>query len=147
MQSVCPCVCESPDQHLNAWTTLHETLYIYIYIYQGNWTLLDGVFHKFLQSVWVSVYVFSCRCKETTGFYCIPPFDTRQRLGKHVPATMNKRNKIRIVGCVIFYAVHVLSKKSLWIFLCIPLPLLGNGSVSMFPAPHLSWNILLHNFR
>jgi hypothetical protein len=34
---------------------------------------------------------------------------------------------------VVFYEVLVLSKESLWVFLCIPLLLLGNGSVNTFP--------------
>jgi hypothetical protein len=50
----------------------------------------------------------------------IPPFSTTQRLGKHFPVATNTRCYMRIVGRVIFYAVRVLSKKSLWNYLCIP---------------------------
>jgi hypothetical protein len=39
----------------------------------------------------------------------------------------------RIVGRIIFYAVRVLSKESLWVYLCIPLSLLGINSVNTFP--------------
>jgi hypothetical protein len=38
-----------------------------------------------------------------------------------------------IVGRVLFCAVRVVSKESLWICLCIPLSFLGNGSVNTFP--------------
>jgi hypothetical protein len=38
----------------------------------------------------------------------------------------------RIVGNVVFYAVRVVSKESLWVCLSILLSLLGNGSVNMF---------------
>jgi hypothetical protein len=41
-------------------------------------------------------------------------------LGKHVPAATYTRRNQRIVGRVIFYAVCVLSKESLWACLCIP---------------------------
>jgi hypothetical protein len=53
---------------------------------------------------------------------CIPLFSTRQRLGKHVSATRNKRNNRRIVGRV-----------CLWVCLCTHLLLLGNSSVNTFP--------------
>jgi hypothetical protein len=46
---------------------------------------------------------------------CIPPIVARQRLGKHVPETMNTHNNRRNVGRVIFYAVRVLSKEREWI--------------------------------
>jgi hypothetical protein len=35
-----------------------------------------------------------------------------KRLGKHVPAATTTYNNRRIVGRVIFYVVHVLSKES-----------------------------------
>jgi hypothetical protein len=63
---------------------------------------------------------------------CIPPSVARQRLGKHVPAAKNTRKNKIIVGRVIFYAVRVLSKESLWVRLCIPVSLLGNNSVKTF---------------
>jgi hypothetical protein len=65
---------------------------------------------------------------------CIPPFGARQRLGKRVLLATNTRNSIKIVGRVIFYAVHVLPKESLWVCLCIPLLLIGNSSVKLFPS-------------
>jgi hypothetical protein len=52
----------------------------------------------------------------------IPPLIAGQRLGKHVPAAMNKRND-RIIVRRIF----------LWVYLCIPLLLLGNNSTKTFP--------------
>jgi hypothetical protein len=42
------------------------------------------------------------------------------------------RNNERIIGRVVFFAVHVVSEESLWVCLCIPLSLLGNGSVNTF---------------
>jgi hypothetical protein len=70
---------------------------------------------------------------------CIPPLGARQRLIKHIPMAMNTRNSRRIVVCAIFCSVCVLSKESLWIYLCIPLSLLGNNSVKMFPQ---QWRIV-----
>jgi hypothetical protein len=45
----------------------------------------------------------------------ISPTVARQRLGKHVPSAMNTRKNRKIVGHVIFYAVHTVSKESLWV--------------------------------
>jgi hypothetical protein len=56
----------------------------------------------------------------------------RQRLGKHIPAATNTRNNRRIVEGVVFYTVHDVSKDSLWVCLCVPVFLLGNGSVKTF---------------
>jgi hypothetical protein len=76
---------------------------------------------------------------------CIPPFSPRQRLGEHVPVATNTWDNIRIVGCVIFYAAHVLSKKSLWICLCSPLSLLGNSWVKTFPQQWgIVWGIVFY---
>jgi hypothetical protein len=57
---------------------------------------------------------------------------SRQQHSKHVPAATNTLNNNRI-GRVVFYAVRVASKESLWVCLCISMSLLGNGSVSTFP--------------
>jgi hypothetical protein len=51
---------------------------------------------------------------------CTPHNVARQRLGNHVPEATNTRNNRTIVGRVIFYAVRVLLKESLWICLFIP---------------------------
>jgi hypothetical protein len=48
------------------------------------------------------------------------PIVARQQLGKHVPAGKNTCNNKIIVGCLVFYTVHVVSKESLWVRLCIP---------------------------
>jgi hypothetical protein len=53
---------------------------------------------------------------------CAPHLIARQRLGKHIPAAMNTRNKRRIVGRVC---------------LCISLSLLGNNSVKIFPRQQI----------
>jgi hypothetical protein len=56
----------------------------------------------------------------------------RQRFGEHVPAAMNTCNNRRTAGSVVFYAVRVVSKESVWVCLYIALPLLCNGSINMF---------------
>jgi hypothetical protein len=45
----------------------------------------------------------------------------------------NTRNNRRNVGGIVFCTARVVSKESLWVCLCIPLSLLGNGSVNTFP--------------
>jgi hypothetical protein len=57
---------------------------------------------------------------------CIPNIIARQWLGKHILAATNTGKNGRNVECVV-------SKESLWVCLGIPLSLLGNGSVNMFP--------------
>jgi hypothetical protein len=101
---VCVCVCPLPPQHLNAWKNLYGLWYVHVY--HGTWVHLSGVLHKSLAS--------AC---------------AKQRLSKHVPSAKNARNNRRIVGCVLSCAVLVVSKESLCVCLCGPLPLLGNGSV------------------
>jgi hypothetical protein len=54
-------------------------------------------------------------------------------LGRRVLTARNTRNSRKTVGGAIFYAVLVVSKKSLWVSLYIPLSLLGNGAVNTFP--------------
>jgi hypothetical protein len=61
----------------------------------------------------------------------IPSSFARQRFSKHVRSATNTQNNGRIVGSF-SYAVLVLSKESLWFFLCIPLQLAGNNSVKTF---------------
>jgi hypothetical protein len=62
----------------------------------------------------------------------ISPLIARQQLCKHIPAANVTCNNRRIVGYVVFYAVLVISKESLWICLFIPLSLLGNSLVNTF---------------
>jgi hypothetical protein len=51
----------------------------------------------------------------------------------------------RIVGHVIFYAVRVLSKESLWVCLCIPLSLLDKESVNTFPRQRkIVWDVVFY---
>jgi hypothetical protein len=64
---------------------------------------------------------------------CLYMYVPRQQLGKNVTAATNTRNNRRIVGRVVFCAVCVITQESLWVSLCIPLSLLGNGSVNTFP--------------
>jgi hypothetical protein len=82
---------------------------------------LNGVLHKSLPSVFVSVCVSLICLLGKGSVKCIPPFIARQLLGKHVPAATNTRNIWRIAGRV-----------CLWVCLCIPLLLLGNNSVKTF---------------
>jgi hypothetical protein len=53
MMFVCPYVCLSPYQLLNAWTSLYETWYVY----RGTWAHLNGVLYKSLPLVYVAVCV------------------------------------------------------------------------------------------
>jgi hypothetical protein len=62
---------------------------------------------------------------------CVPPLIVaRQRLGRHVPVATNTRNNSRIPGGAVFYTVRVVWKESLWVCLCMPPSLLGNGTVN-----------------
>jgi hypothetical protein len=92
MRSPCLCVsmCIARCQLLNAWTNLYETWNVY----HGTWAHLNGVLHKNLSSVCVSVS---------------PSITARQRLGIHVATATNTRDIRRTVGRVIFYAacVHI----------------------------------------
>jgi hypothetical protein len=117
MRSPC-CLCIPPYQRLNAWTNFYETWYVY----HGTWAQLNGVLHKSLPPVCVSLCVSLISLLGKCSVKCIPPFIARQRLGKHVPAATNTRKNKIIVG-------HV----CLWVCLCIPLLLLGNISVKTFP--------------
>jgi hypothetical protein len=45
----------------------------------------------------------------------------------------NIRNNRKIVGCVIFYPVRVLSKEGIWDFPCVPISLKGKGSMNTSP--------------
>jgi hypothetical protein len=93
----------------------------------GNWVHLRGLLRKSLPSVCVSLCL-SLLSLQGNGWvqYYVPPFGARQRLGKHVPAAKNTRDK-RMVGYVISVAVRVLSKECLWVSLFIPLSLLGEN--------------------
>jgi hypothetical protein len=124
-----PCMCIPPCQLLNASTNLYETWYVY----HGNWANRIGVLHRPLPSVCVSVCVCFILLLRNGSVKCFLPFCARQLLDKHVPAATNTLNNRSIVGQVSFYAVHVLSKESLWVCLPIPLSLLGNVSVQNFP--------------
>jgi hypothetical protein len=80
---------------------------------------------------------------------CIPLIVIRQQRSKHFPTAMNTyatvpqlacspatntRNNRRIVGCIIFYAIHVVSKKiCVSVSVSLSLLLLGNNSVNTFP--------------
>jgi hypothetical protein len=45
----------------------------------------------------------------------------------------------RLVGCAVFYAVRVVTKQSLWVSLCLPLMLQGNGSIKTFQWRGFLW--------
>jgi hypothetical protein len=74
-----------------------------------------------------TTYFINC-CNHSV---CLHRYVARQRLGEHIPAATNTQ-QYKIVECVVFYAVHVVSNDNLWVCLFIPLPLLGNGSVNTF---------------
>jgi hypothetical protein len=119
-----------PHQDLNAWINLYETWYVY----HGTWSHLNGGLHKSLPSVCMSICMSLLSLLGNGSVKCVPHNVARQRLGKHVPAATNTRDNRRIVGRVIFYAVRVLLKESLWVSLCLPLSLLGNNSIKTFPG-------------
>jgi hypothetical protein len=110
-----------------------STEFNFRYVYHGTWAHLNGVLHKSLPSVCVSVCVAFPSLLGKVSVNCIPPFISRQRIGKHVPVATNTRSNRIIAGRVIFYAVRILSMKSLWVYVCIPLSLLGNNQVETFP--------------
>jgi hypothetical protein len=82
--------------------------------------------------VFVSVFVSLLSLQGNGSVKCIPHFGARHRLGKHFPAAKSTRDNRRIFGLVIFCAVRVFSKESMWVSLCIPLSFLGNNSVKTF---------------
>jgi hypothetical protein len=90
MLSVC---LPPPIKLLSAWTKLNETPYIY----QDTWAHFGAILHKSLWSVCLHLY---------------PLLSSRQWLGKRVPTATSARNN-RIIGDVVFYAVHVTSKERL----------------------------------
>jgi hypothetical protein len=83
---------------LNALTNLYETWYVY----HGTWAHLNGILHKSLPLVCVSL--------------CVSPIVARQRLGKSVSGNEYARNNRRIVGRVVFCAVRVVWNESRWLF-------------------------------
>jgi hypothetical protein len=102
-------------QLLNASTSLYETRYVY----HDTWAHLNGVYHKSLSSVYVSIYVFLLSLLGNSTVNTLP----RQRTN----ATTEE-----LLCASFFYAVLVVWKESLWI--CVsPLSLLGNNSVNTFP--------------
>jgi hypothetical protein len=88
-----------------------------------------GIYIMANEPIWTSwiPHINLCVC------LCIPFSGARQRLSNHVPAATNTHNR-RIVGHVVFCAVRVSSKESLWVSMCISLSLLGNNSVKTFPS-------------
>jgi hypothetical protein len=115
-------------QLLNVWTNLYETRYVL-----DTWAHLNGGLHKSLPSVCVSVCVSH-------------PIVARQQIGKHFPTAKNTRNN-RSVGRVVFYAVRVVIKESLWACLCNPLSLLGNGSIDTFTRQQILCGVFLYAAR
>jgi hypothetical protein len=103
-----------------------------------SFRVLEPVFMKVGISWQLSPSVYVCMCippivaRRKLG-KMIRSFFARQRLGKHVPAATNACNNRRIIGRFIFCAIHVLSKESLWVCLCISLSLLCNNWMKTFP--------------
>jgi hypothetical protein len=92
---------------LNAWTNLYETRHVY----HATWARLNGVLHKSLPSVCVSVFVSPITLLGNNTVKT-SPFFAKQRLGKNVTASTNTRNSNRIVRRVVFSEFRVVSKES-----------------------------------
>jgi hypothetical protein len=91
------CVSANPPYRLlNDWTSLYETWCVY----HGTWAHLNGVLHKSLPSVCVSVCISLPSLQGKGSVKCIPSFIVRQQLGKHIPW---QRGIVRGIG---FYTVH-----------------------------------------
>jgi hypothetical protein len=61
---------------------------------------------------------------------CIPSIITRHQLNKHVPMITDTHSNRNIIEQAIFCVVNVASKEN--VGLCIPLLLMGNGSINTF---------------
>jgi hypothetical protein len=77
----------------------------------------------------VCLYVCPSYCSKATVGYVYPAFRCQAAPRKHVSAAKNTHSNRGIVGCVILYAIRVLSKESLWVRLYIPQGMFGNTSV------------------
>jgi hypothetical protein len=98
MRSLC---CVSVTHTINFWIAEPVVMKLRVYI-MATWAHLNGELHKFLPS--------ACMCTllsllGTGSVKCIPPFTTRQRLRKHVPAASETD------GGVIFCEVRVFIKR------------------------------------
>jgi hypothetical protein len=122
------CLCISPA--VNFWMAEQIFMKLGMYIMATEPISTAYFINASRQSVSVCISLLSLQ--GNGSFKSSPPFGARQRLGKQVPSATNIRNN-RIVGPVLFYAVRVLSKESVWVSLCLPLSLLGKNSVKTFP--------------
>jgi hypothetical protein len=78
----------------------------------------------------VFVCLFLLSLQSNGSVRCIPQFDTMQRLGKHVPATTNTCNNIRIFGPV-------------YLWVCVsPYCCKVKNSVKTFPQQRNCWRRL-----
>lgn len=100
------CICNPCIKFLYAWTALYETYNVY----HGKWTHLNGILHKFLPSVCVSLCVFLLLLHGNGSIKCFFPFGTRQYLLKYIPTATNTHNSGRLVGYVIFSVVFFFVK-------------------------------------
>jgi hypothetical protein len=89
----CLCVCESP--HTNFW--MSDQIFMKL-VYHVTWARLNGVLHKSLPSVCVSVCVSLLLLLGESWVKCMPPFIARQRHGKHVTAAKNTCNNTHIMN-------------------------------------------------
>jgi hypothetical protein len=85
-----------------------------MYIMEGEPILTAYFLSCFHQSV--STCVFFPSLQDNGSITSILRFGATQRDGKHVPAAMNTYNNGIIVGRFTFYAVCVLSKECLWVY-------------------------------
>jgi hypothetical protein len=86
----------------------------------------------------ISMAYFLNPSHQCVCLYVYPPIIARQRLDMQFPKEKTRNNR-RIVQCIVFDAARVVSDKSLWVCLCIPLSLLDNSSVNTFPY---QWRIV-----
>jgi hypothetical protein len=103
---LCLCACVYVCPLINLW--MPEPIFIKLCMY---------IFA--LESI--STAYFINPSHQSVCLYVYPLIVARQRLSKHVPATMNTRNNRRIVERPDFNTVSVLSKESLWARLYIPI--------------------------
>jgi hypothetical protein len=117
-----------PHQILNGLTDLYETWYVY----HGNWANLNGVLHKCLTSVCMSVCVSLLSLQGNGSVKCLFRFGAGQPLGKHFSVATNTLYK-RIIVNKSFSRRSLSYQKSLWVCLCVSLSLLCNNSVKTSP--------------
>jgi hypothetical protein len=91
-------VCVPVNLPITFWMPEPIIMKLGIYVTAPDSILTEHFINLSYQSVCLYVYLLSLLSKGSVK--CIPPFIARQRLNKHVPASMNTLNNRRIVGRV-----------------------------------------------